>query len=857
MSTITLYKNCKVLEGKNFQVDSFSNYLNSLDSTYKKTYNNCKYVKTGLNTQVKVTLDEDTLDPVANNYNYCDIVDGTGHFYYFINKMEWCATKCILLTLKLDVLNTYNGKYTLTNKTLLLRQHKDRWVNNAKLALTKNYSYRSEDLDWGTLAGEQVGIIEQNLPEEWLNRNYTCTYIISGTSPDIIQFAYEPDSPSFTLKCFVQGEETPIPTFDIAITVTSAAVAATKSVRIVDFQNESINPVLFKKDSAVAYDSNIKFGGNKEDSYYLYYRTSNAAGTDQSFLYNNPVNVFFGSDSGITATTEGELVINIGEFVQAHQTAGFICFPTGNASRGTVLPNSFEEDYPNPEATLTIKVYYRLAGEEADTFNHEDYIQLKRADSSKDRNKQRALRFGGSWIEFTWLKRDNIEQTNGASSIRNVQAIKFKNITKIKVFTTMGVPWNPFPSNNWTDLLVRNPGASYEYTGRGESNFVSLKLNEVRTTESEWIKILKLPYCPVTSTDSFTWNPQQKLFKIDWKNALYLTKNITQETSEGITNPVAPMYTNKIIPNLNILRNDFYESKLYNSEFYVNKLVYDNSSYDFKLEELNTPEYTDAIKNFNYNFVVSTNATSAFLFDFKNSFPLKTSITAYDNIMLVNRNVEIPIYNNYYLNYLRNGYNYDQANKRTSAIGGAVGTAAGIATTVAGIVTAAVGPKGVGAGMIVSGVAATAASVTSAVNSSVQADRAIQEKMEQARTQATNIEGNNDMGLVSYYTKEVNKPEFMVFEVSENTKHRVADLFYYCGYACNYQATPNTNSRKWFNFVQCEPVFDQTSTDAYLSDEVKKELINKYKEGVTVLHKPTTTWDFDQVKENWEVSLFN
>ena len=92
MSTIKLYRNCKILEDNNWQVESIGTYLNSLSGT--RMYDPCQLVRNvnDLDIVVKVALDQEYLEKsVTNNYNYASISnDGsTGDtYYYFIKKFN-------------------------------------------------------------------------------------------------------------------------------------------------------------------------------------------------------------------------------------------------------------------------------------------------------------------------------------------------------------------------------------------------------------------------------------------------------------------------------------------------------------------------------------------------------------------------------------------------------------------------------------------------------------------------------------------------------------------------------------------------------------------------------------------------
>lgn len=93
-----------------------------------------------------------------------------------------------------------------------------------------------------------------------------------------------------------------------------------------------------------------------------------------------------------------------------------------------------------------------------------------------------------------------------------------------------------------------------------------------------------------------------------------------------------------------------------------------------------------------------------------------------------------------------------------------------------------------------------------------------------------------------------------IYAVSEEIRRNVCNLFYYFGYATRELKIPDTNTRIWFNYIQCSPEFD---TSEYRIDRLYLEDIsNRYKEGVTIFHNRNNRWDINQIKENWESWLF-
>lgn len=117
------------------------------------------------------------------------------------------------------------------------------------------------------------------------------------------------------------------------------------------------------------------------------------------------------------------------------------------------------------------------------------------------------------------------------------------------------------------------------------------------------------------------------------------------------------------------LKDISYESKLYHSDFYQPKFVYDSFNFLFQLESINnsllmnySSDNGTPTNNFYFNFITSTTINSRFLFEFP-QYMLNYATQDYSNILTIQRNNELALYNSAYANYIRNGYNYDVKNK--------------------------------------------------------------------------------------------------------------------------------------------------------------------------------------------------
>ncbi|MBR2651411.1 hypothetical protein IKD48_01140 [bacterium] len=133
---LTIYKNCAIIPEKNFKVDDLEAYLSTLTHI---DYQNSQVIKHDLTTKYKIQLEQRELELANNNYNYCKFLnqEKTGesqwssfnYIYYFIVNKKWVSSECIELELEMDVLNTIKNYVSLSEKTIILREHKNRWEN--------------------------------------------------------------------------------------------------------------------------------------------------------------------------------------------------------------------------------------------------------------------------------------------------------------------------------------------------------------------------------------------------------------------------------------------------------------------------------------------------------------------------------------------------------------------------------------------------------------------------------------------------------------------------------------------------------------------------------------------------------
>ena len=394
-------------------------------------------------------------------------------------------------------------------------------------------------------------------------------------------------------------------------------------------------------------------------------------------------------------------------------------------------------------------------------------------------------------------------------------------------------------------------------------------------TDSRIVKIIKLPYAPC----NITYSNGIYVFPSQWTYTNgYMKLNDASLSTEFLNERIGRVN----LPELyvrepatyspTVLKNINYESKLYHSDFYDFKLVYDSFVRDIKLENFETdmfdPSYVwkPNLTTLDIDFKPTNTINSKFAFRIETylsdpsgnyDFADYKTTSDYEKYLLVSRNNEETIFSNDYLNYIRTGYNYDKKSKQEQStkswLLGGLQLAAGVATLAVG--AAASGFTG-GVSMAASIALVSGAISTFASNAYTQAsnERSMQSKLASLAAQSSNVAGSDDVDLLSYYNE--NRLQVIKYKTEELQQQALYNLFFYCGYKRDQMKIPDTNSRYWFNFVQCKPVFTEEGVTPY--NDYIADVKSRYESGVTIYHHHPfgTQWDWQQQYENWESSVF-
>lgn len=441
-------------------------------------------------------------------------------------------------------------------------------------------------------------------------------------------------------------------------------------------------------------------------------------------------------------------------------------------------------------------------------------------------------------------------------------------------------------------------------------------IDDIDRTDSRLMKIIKLPYAPVNIRkqgdiyvfpDVFTYDNGTML--LDRTKLFYNFQNdltalnvpelfLTHSTAISPTQPKAKVN----------------ESKLYHSDFYTYKMVYDSFASDLKLEALTVNPTPDTVWSSDivkipivFKPTNTMNSNFAFKFDYDGTPKFITGYKLdgdYGDYLLVTRNNEETLFNSDYVNYIRTGYNYDKKIRSIqlqqniwnilAQATQAVGTLA-----IAPALQQAVDIKRATTPNLVSeraaqllpssvlihpklwrkiqdiakeqltqeAIASTSSnqfivsqglqagfgilnSIVNTVASDVQSVAALKQKKLELAAQSTATVGSDDMDLLTFYNG--NRLEVKKYAPLPEVQDGIFNLFYYCGYSHPRMEVPNITSRYWFNFIQCTPKFIEEGSSPY--NDYITDIKARYEAGVTVYHHHNG-WDWGQQYENWETKL--
>lgn len=391
-------------------------------------------------------------------------------------------------------------------------------------------------------------------------------------------------------------------------------------------------------------------------------------------------------------------------------------------------------------------------------------------------------------------------------------------------------------------------------------------------TSQKIVKVIECPYCPVpisydSATEIYTISqeyfpneseeenppflrtydlakpfPKRQIGKVDWDSFL------VQTATAASLNPLSRPFLK--------------DPKIYTSPYFAITLLYDSFSLAVKLEdyEFNGSDEYPILGDLELMYKQSANVSSSLMFEAVSpadlgptadwQYTLGKSEENYPRVLAASRNNEVALYSSEYLEYLKNGFNYDKKKREEGlAFSGAM---AGLQTLGAVLSFALSGATGGATALAGTGLAIGAA--TTFANMGQKAYTSAEElnqKISLLKAQSYRVSSIDDLDLFNEYGK--NKLSVLYYRVKENDLNRLRARFQYFGYAVDEYGEPwdYMNSRHDFNYLKCDPVFDQPNIVA-IPPEYLEAIADKLRAGITIFHERFYLYNGYRLDRNFE-----
>ena len=797
-SSVKLYYDTKIRPEKNARIEGLETYLAS-KTTQSITLN--KYVKHDLSVSIKIDTEElgsyvwtgDVLNPFASGrLDYAAVKNDkdTGWVYYFVMNQAWTASKTVTLELALDTINSFDGCYEFTDRTVVTREHKSRYTDIPYIKNGVTYYQREFYLDGDGIQPQLYRTSEETITDSKADSDWYLLYM-ANNAPEAVR------GDQYPVNAFLIGEED------------NSSISVTNYILDVS-----------KLDSTKVY----WFGKNVAESY---------------------------------------------------------------ASGNVYLPNG-------------------------DKYEIREAFYIGAVSGTKNFYLAQATGNGGSKQLASGIK----------SGVFRFDSIKYIDVTEM----------SSIPSILRGSLASIGGRITAAKTGTVTPSPVTSKdgINNILTvdrTDTRIISIIKLPYCPSNVNIKEGILPAEcERTSVSWQNgqqAYYL--KVKSDFLQPFENEIELgrqrfFEENYVVSTLltGDTKQPTAESALYRSDYLQDRFVYDSFVYTLQNERLQRNQFQTT--NPKIKMVTTGTMNSRFLFDFNNEnngFRYLEADQSYPHIMSIARNNNITTFNSEYVNYMRNGYNYDVKAKNAALLSAGLGITTGILNTGVSIATGGLGQNlisglraaratkaanynAAAAGLLSSrldyitktvnnvglvtrligtfgdraqeGYAAAkqyqdsynptanvlalgqmfngATSVISSIESIASTERTFEQKQQQIKQASVSVSGSDDIDLLSYYSG--NRMKLERWEASPRMKKALFDLYYYQGYATNEQKVPLHDNRKWFDFLQCQADIKNTKN---LDQRYIDNLKDRFSIGVTYYHNNNGVWDIDQEKGNSETYI--
>ena len=804
----------------NFKVDDMATFLSKYGAIYSQSP--FQYLKPQYEMDIKIDMGQINMIPAYSSLCYVSIASqqtATTPLYYFITRMEWASEKAIRLHLVMDVLNSFNKGESVplvSPKTTIHRQHEDRFELRGGWGEEHLIASVNDDAD--ALIEDDTYYLRVTQKMTGLPQDADATFQITTADVkingggfydqedldhlEVLPYNYYGDGYWYVVvRWVITAEDYDRVDDELVVNVYGKTEYVTpKHYAVIDPNDEGIHPVLVKTSEALL----PQVAG---ESWNLIYRNDDNI-DETAYNQDNPVTCSLVPDHSLPIEYQG----GAGAFAPNDIPSDYTQFP--------IEKNNGQEyfiTYSGNEYHYRLSWLYTGGAHWA----YLAYIPV--------------LHRSGSVLNIDIRE---VWKTRGGEYSYGGPIRTFSGVTGI---TFVNAPANIYYYNQATDF------DGYKSTSNGSLPVGALissavkGVTDIDRKDAKLIKIIKLPLppSPWENTGSgyyfsgWTYDAGDRIYNLASDTPIFDYKFLS-----SLDNPLA--YLKGQTLTIGIADRFMEDPKLKASEFYRPSFVYDSFNFDWALERVDSVEWNKQAQNkLPIRFVTSSTFNSKFAFIFED-YILKYGLGNYENVLPISRNNELPIFTSQYVNYLRTAYRYDLKNVQRSKVSSAI---QGLGAVAGGVMGAFTG-NALAVGGAVFG-------VVNAIMGAQRAEEGLKSKLAQMEAQAVGVGNADDIDLLMAYSN--NQAKLCIYEPLPNMKHALDDLFYYCGYAVEKSGIPNENSRIWFNFVQADMVFYRNKA---CPDWAIEKLKEKYREGVTILHKFNGEYNPEQTKENWERALY-
>ena len=793
----------------NFYIEDIESYLRTLPASAKRyEWNNLNYLKLGMNITIKLPLNQ--VHQIENTCNYAIIEQDNSTYYYFVVDAKWIAKKTIQLVLTLDTVQTFFTKLKWSDKTQITRETQDRLVK-----LNNNYYLRkidkyNEGFNPAKVQKANQMQIKSAIGDKW--------YLVYMSNPATTQD--NTSNPMFmgllsniSLKIANAGTGTTdveIPIDDNYIYfITTSGLGEGGSMRIgTPGQGDVIRSELNKTN------------GNATSRAFAVYRTAGGIFKIRRMYYTGDTYPYsFSSGDWTTYSVPGDSTKAV-----IHNCRVIRKVPNTDYNRGIT---SLDKIDALPAVEVNAGSYPELKTTAYENFDNSNsrlskIIELPYAPVTVTKNTDGTYNFYGCTFNYGY----NIMQVN----ISNLSAFikEDKRIQDLLYVTINNPTANDKPNIDLESKLYSSE--FYDYAYYYDTDKQPIRLEDISTNMLNCsINISYNTTSTMNSDKQFYFNVNNGTYNEMQPYEMYL--NCARSTEKMILNDTYAEYIK------NGYNYDLYNQKRQEKIATINAVI--SGIQAVAGIALGGASAISDVANSISSVKSAVNAT-------KSAVNYKTRVGAAYNNASTTRIAYTPVTSlSYYLTASAGGlstpskpYTLDDANNRVNEPLSAESKAkSNLLNSVAGV----------GALVINNGINA----INSMVNSAMSIESSKQSFSNAVNSRANipiSASGSVPTDLFDNYSS--NKLTRYEFTIKPEDKTNLFNTFRLTGYAHPVQEKPVFNTRIYSNFVQCKPVFLNSSTEIY--KVYLDDISLRFQAGVTVKHNYKGKYDLYDQYENYE-----